>query len=543
MKIKFEADGIVDGVEEGKTILEIALENKIPHIHACGGKGKCSTCRVIVLSGMDRISARTKAEESISQKKGFEENIRLACQTKVFGDLRLRRLVIDSEDLESAVREKASSTGKDVPLAVLFSDIRGYTKFTEEALPYDTIHILNRYFKKMGDQVIKNHGFIDKYIGDGLMALFGLDSSRRECSVLDAVQAGLGMLSEMEGINSYLKAHFQVEFEIGIGIHYGNAIIGNMGHPGKVQYTAIGDVVNMAARVESINKKAGTNLLVTSSVYQKVKDISILGKTYITEVKGKQGSHILYEIKSLSLALSKEETLRSFLFQNIITTDSPAILRLAFHDAFLRNFSNKSRGMHGSIFQEQNLSQPLHFSLSSIATKIKYLHDRFQKEMKITVSISDFLAHSSCVGLEKTGGPYIECGYGRKDLPEEGGKIFPTEDQKIQSFIQFFGESGFSKKEMIVLMGAHSLGKAHGKYFTADPFSFSNAYYKRLLNPRSEGEDLILLDSDLELLKDEECKKWISYYANEEEIFFHDFRDVFKKLLNMGYSQISEKLE
>lgn len=543
MKVNFESEKIIENVEEGKTILEIALENEIPHTHACGGKGKCSTCRVLILSGLSQLSPRTKAEELMSQKKGLEENIRLACQTRVFGDVKLRRLVRDKEDLDLAVQQKANSSGKEIPLTILFSDIRGYTEFIEEALPYDAIHILNRYFKKMGEQVLKHHGFIDKYIGDGLMAIFGLDPLHRNTSPIDAVLAGLGMLKEMQEINSYLKTYFQVNFEIGIGIHYGNTIVGNIGHPAKTQFTAIGDTVNLASRIESINKQAGTNLLVSSAVYEKIKDFCILGKTYITEIKGKKGSFVLHEIKSLSLQEKKSQILRTFLYENILTTDSPAILRLVFHDAFLRNKFSQFNGVSSNIFLQTNLSKPMHSTLTPIATKIQNLHTQFQKEKNIFISLSDFLAHSSCIALEKVGGLKINCGYGREDKQEEASENFPQETHNIQYFIQSFQEAGFSVQEMIAIMGAHSLGKAHGKYFTSSPFRLSNLYFQRLLNSNINEEDLILLDSDLELLKDEECKKYIYLYARDEEKFLQDFKEVFKKLLNMGHKKLSEELE
>ncbi len=304
MNINYNHEKLVETAREGQTILEISLENGIPHIHACGGRAKCSTCRVIVLEGMSHVGPRTDQEKELAETKGLEENIRLACQTKVYGDISLRRLVIDNEDIEEAVHEVGETTGREEKLCILFSDIRGYTSFAEKALPYDTIHILNRYFKKMGERVLAYNGYIDKYIGDGLMVIFGLNKTKCKNPGLDAVACALEMLQEMKGINQYMKANFDTELEIGIGIHFGSAIVGKIGHPAKMQFTAIGDTVNFASRIESANKEAGTNLLISQDLRELVGDRVSLGKTFITKLKGKEGNYILHEVVGLQLEIS-----------------------------------------------------------------------------------------------------------------------------------------------------------------------------------------------------------------------------------------------
>jgi adenylate cyclase len=166
-------------------------------------------------------------------------------------------------------------------------------------MPYDVVHLLNRYFLVMGDAVLENGGTIDKYIGDGLMALFGVEGGEPRDLCLAAVRAGLRMLENLAHLNRYLKEHFEVEFHVRIGIHFGEVVVGRMGHPRDMQYTAIGDPVNMASRIESAVKGTGANLLISEAVHAQVKDDVRTGVVTEAELKGKHGLHRLYEVVDL----------------------------------------------------------------------------------------------------------------------------------------------------------------------------------------------------------------------------------------------------
>ncbi|MCX7999559.1 MAG: (2Fe-2S)-binding protein, partial [Leptospiraceae bacterium] len=113
MQVIFENDKEIQTHQE-TTLLELALENKIPIAHACGGNAKCSTCRVIVLSGIENLTPPTEKEEAIAKLKGLERNIRLACQTKVRGSVKVKRLVRDKEDIEQAISLGGISTGREM---------------------------------------------------------------------------------------------------------------------------------------------------------------------------------------------------------------------------------------------------------------------------------------------------------------------------------------------------------------------------------------------------------------------------------------------
>ena len=297
--VEFDREVSVEVQEPGQTLLEIARAAGIPHASACGGRGRCSTCRVLVLEHPENLTEPNEVELRLARAKGFESTIRAACQTRVTGPVKLRRLVLDEADVKMASRGTEQTIGRDRHLAVLFSDIRDFTSFTERHLPYDVVHILSRYFLHMGEPVLRHGGYIDKYMGDGLMALFGLERRAPEDSCRRAVAAALGMLESLGEFNAYLQRHFDLSFRIGIGIHFGPVIVGEMGHPQKAQFTAIGDAVNIASRVESATKELGASLLVSDEVREHLGDAAIYGRSGVVNLKGKSGTHTLYEVTGL----------------------------------------------------------------------------------------------------------------------------------------------------------------------------------------------------------------------------------------------------
>ncbi|MCA9715847.1 MAG: adenylate/guanylate cyclase domain-containing protein, partial [Myxococcales bacterium] len=183
--------------------------------------------------------------------------------------------------------------------AILFIDLRGFTCLGTAMSPADVMHLLSDYQSLMVALVRRHGGSIDKYMGDGIMAIFGLESRDPAQACRDAVRAGLGMLKELDELNVYLREQFDTEFRIGIGVHVGPVIIGEMGHPKKMQFTAIGDTVNIASRIESATKIVGTSMLVSAEVCALLRDELVAGRSQRVNLKGKTGEHLLTEVLGL----------------------------------------------------------------------------------------------------------------------------------------------------------------------------------------------------------------------------------------------------
>lgn len=301
-KIIYLPDKIEVEVKEGETLLQAGLAAGIPHVNVCGGIGRCSTCRVIVLSGLEHCSAPTKDERAIQEMLNLPPHVRLACQTRVSGPVKVRRLVEDLDDVDffsifiEGV-EVLTALGQEKDIFILFADIQGFTAFSEHLLPYDVLYSLNLYLGRMGEIVKNHHGRIDNYMGDGFMALFEADDpvsgARR------AVRAGLEMLAAVDRMAPYLEELYSRSFQIRIGLHYGRVVAGKLGHPGYKRGTVIGDAVNLASRIETANKQAGTRFLVSQEIYDLIRDELQVGQQVAGAISGKSGEYRLYEVIGL----------------------------------------------------------------------------------------------------------------------------------------------------------------------------------------------------------------------------------------------------
>jgi adenylate cyclase len=297
-KIQFLPDGKEIEAKDDETILQAALRAEIPLAHICGGNARCSTCRVVILEGMTNTQPRNDAEKKIADLLNFDPSVRLACQTIATGNIKLRRLVMDDEDLEMSSLfiqgVEPGDTGIEKNVLILFLDIQGFTAYSEALLPYDVIHVLNRFFNQMGEVIKKYEGEINTYMGDGFMALFEAKDPKE--GALRAIRAGLEMLAKVSGLQPYLEELYNKIFHIRMGLHYGHVVAGTVGAHGSRKMTVIGDSVNFASRIEAANKKAGTRFLISEETYALVKDRVQVGKQVSLVIPGKTGKYRLYEV-------------------------------------------------------------------------------------------------------------------------------------------------------------------------------------------------------------------------------------------------------
>lgn len=251
----------------GTSILDVSRAAGIPHASVCGGRGRCSTCRVRVSAGVEDLPPPGEAERRVLARIGAAPRVRLACQTRPTADVEVAPLLAPTADATAAARRPGYLQGEEREIAILFADIRGFTSLSENRLPYDVVFLLNQYFRAMGEAVEAAGGRLDKFIGDGVMALFGIEKGPAEGSrrALDAARRMSERLAEM---NAVLRGDLPEPLRIGIGIHSGPVIVGEMGYGAAVSLTAVGDTVNTASRLEALTKEFGVQLVVSEPVIQ-----------------------------------------------------------------------------------------------------------------------------------------------------------------------------------------------------------------------------------------------------------------------------------
>jgi adenylate cyclase len=255
-------------VPRGLTILEASQLMGVPHAAVCGGRGRCSTCRVRVGAGSERLPPPAAEERRVLARIGAGPDVRLARQARPAADLVLTPLMPAAATARDALSPMDPSQGVEREVAVLFADLRGFTRLSEGRLPYDTVFILNRYFDAMGEAIEGAGGRVDKFIGDGVMALFGVEAAPTEAARA-SLAAARGMALGLQALNRQLAVELDEPLRMGMGVHLGQAIVGEIGHGRAASLTAIGDTVNVASRLEALTKELGCQLVASVGVVER----------------------------------------------------------------------------------------------------------------------------------------------------------------------------------------------------------------------------------------------------------------------------------
>ncbi len=366
-RVVYEDDGIEATVETGRaTLLEVSRMHKVPHVRECGGRGRCTTCRVDVLDGLGNLTERTEREVKLAAARGWGPNVRLACQACPLGDVRVRRSVRTPADVSLLQTETLKEDpGREVEVAILSCDLKGFTAFADTHLPFDVVHVLNRVFASLGDSILLNNGVIYQYAGDQVIGLFGVDgtgTAQEHC--MQAVRAGLGMIDLLGDLNASLSGEFGVQIDLRIGAHIGKLVVGYLGHPSRRVFSAIGDAMNVTCRVEAANKEVGTRFLVTRSLFRHLVAKVETGRRAVVHLKGKRNPHPLVEV-------------RRFVHPDadfLVQTTAQALLGVQsrFADVFYRRLfeaAPPARAMFGDDIEAQKkmLAQALHLAVYGLS--------------------------------------------------------------------------------------------------------------------------------------------------------------------------------
>ncbi|GAB4535376.1 MAG: adenylate/guanylate cyclase domain-containing protein [Roseibium sp.] len=295
--------GLAIKAQPGATLLELSRMNDVPVASVCGGRARCSTCRVRVLEGADALAPPAAAESAVLARIGARDDVRLACQIRPASDVSVQPLVpVKAGTTGGDHLKDAYYWGVEQEVVVMFVDLRNFTGITESQLAYDVVHLLNSYLDQTSGAIRAEGGYVDKFIGDGIMAIFGMDSdpatgARQALSACRRIEAVMKALDKEKG------PQFRDPIRLGIGLHLGPAILGRIGSAGaegtRGGLTALGDVVNTASRLESENKPHGSFLVVSRAVVDAAKARMDGAVSAEIKVRGKEKPLQILAIQSL----------------------------------------------------------------------------------------------------------------------------------------------------------------------------------------------------------------------------------------------------
>jgi len=253
-------------VPRGLSVLEASLRHNVPHASVCGGRARCSTCRIRVIGDHSALPEPSQREAFVLNRVGSHDpSIRLACQLRPTGDLSFFQLFTPSTASANAHASQPARIGEERYLVSLFVDMRGSTQLAEKRLPFDTVFIVNRFLAAVSQAVISCGGQPNQFVGDGMLALFGL-ATTAEDACRGALRAAGLIAANVAELNEFLSHDLREPIRFGIGIHGGEVIVGDIGYRDHMVFTALGDAVNVAARLQDMTKTLACEVIASEEV-------------------------------------------------------------------------------------------------------------------------------------------------------------------------------------------------------------------------------------------------------------------------------------
>jgi adenylate cyclase len=253
-------------VPRGLSVLEASLRNNVPHASVCGGRARCSTCRIRIIGDHNDLPEPSPREAFVLGRVGTSDpSIRLACQLRPTCDISFFQLFLPHTMSTDGHESNPTRIGQERYLVNMFVDMRGSTRMAEKRLPFDTVFIVNRFLGAVSQAVLESGGMPNQFVGDGMLALFGLSTSRQE-ACRQALRAAAMIAANVDELNKFLEHDLREPIRFGIGINGGEVIVGDIGYRDHMVFTALGDAVNVAARLQDMTKNLSCEVVVSDEV-------------------------------------------------------------------------------------------------------------------------------------------------------------------------------------------------------------------------------------------------------------------------------------
>jgi len=296
--------GRVVEVPRGWSVLEASLRHRIPHASVCGGRARCSTCRIRVVGDLAALPSPSPRESFVLARVGASADpaIRLACQLRPQTDIAffpIFRPQISASSLPAVTRVHA---GEERYVVSMFVDMRRSTGMAEKRLPFDTMFLVNRFVAAVSSAVEAAGGQPNQFVGDGVLALFGVTTSP-EIACRQALVAIEGIAANIDQLNKDLAGDLREPIRYGIGVNGGEVVLGEVGFGTRNVFTALGDAVNVAARLQDMAKELGCDVVLSEEVCARAgmsgsaalssREIAIRGRNAPMQVRTASTAHVL----------------------------------------------------------------------------------------------------------------------------------------------------------------------------------------------------------------------------------------------------------
>ncbi len=254
-------------VARGLTVLDASRLHGIRHASVCGGRGRCSTCRIRLLGADGSVPPPSPHERTLLDSIGANpDHIRLACQLRPGTDIVVAPLIPPNLAGEFVAGQQARTPGEERFVAAMFIDLRGSTALAQQRTPFDSVFLLGRFVAAVTQGVVESGGRPVQFLGDGVLALFGLETDpetacRQALAAIDAVRLRL------DGLQSLFRQEARQTLRYGIGLHCGRAIVGDIGFGRHLAFTALGETINTAHRLQELARDRDAEAVVSAQLY------------------------------------------------------------------------------------------------------------------------------------------------------------------------------------------------------------------------------------------------------------------------------------
>jgi adenylate cyclase len=252
-------------VPRGYSVLEASDLAGLPHAGLCGGRGRCSLCRVRVLGGVALPPPKAREQVVLERLSVGAAAVRLACQFRPVADVSVVPLVPLAAQTAFLHRRQQLAAPEERFLALLFVDMRGSTELAASRLPYDSVFILGRFISAVSAAIVAAGGVPNQFLGDGVLAIFGLHRPGA-VACAQALQALAGIAVNVRRLSGLLEAELHQPIRFGAGLHCGSVVVGEIGFRDHVTFTALGDAANIAARLQDLAKDLACEAVVSDEV-------------------------------------------------------------------------------------------------------------------------------------------------------------------------------------------------------------------------------------------------------------------------------------